>query len=187
MVRQIVCFIVILVLPIVGYCQKIEKECQNYYLTSDRHLPAVLKCCNKYTIANDKNATCVLMFSSYDITQITEEKALARSCYGLYHDFSLFLLACENTMVVESFTPIFPYYFIKILEPNEYFEMIINSKVDEVDDVNGYMNKHLLFCTSDLVSKIVGPDFIPGVKNRRLGYPSNFISLEWNDIKPVSK
>lgn len=188
MIRQIACFIVVLVLPILGYCQKIEKECQNYYLVCDRHKAVdILKCSNKYIITNDQKTTCVLMFTNDDITQISAEKAIARSCFGRYLDFSLSDLACESTMVVESFIPIFPYCFIKILEPNESFEMIINAKAEEVDDVNRYMNNHLLFCTSELVCKSVSSDFIRGVKNRSIGYPPNFISLEWNDIKPVSK
>lgn len=98
-------------------------------------------------------------------------KLLRRKLYRRYADFAFFVIVWDN-IVFEKSNTVTPDLFVKILKPEEKFELVVPFANNDEEQIASEVSRHLLVCSETLFysDEIGMPDFVKMVKYYGVDY-----------------
>lgn len=160
------------------YGQNISFVKQSYIIRKDNM--GIDTICNLiYKVRNASSNSLVVMFTEDDINSLPLNKLIKRKMYRRYGDFSLSQFVWDN-IENHCVNPIIPDFFIKILSPNESFDIILLLQNEDDNVVDSYFRNHILICNiEDIDNKEMFYGFKNSVIYHNLKYSYFSITLLW--------
>jgi len=133
-----------------------------------------------YTIHNNDTSRMVLFFIEDDNTTMSHSDILKRKVFRRYGDFSLSMLECDPNIIIEDTCYIVPELFVKILNPCESFNIIVEQKTSQAKSFIKEIPKHLLICKeTDFKDSQIGLcRFLSSLKEWNFDYPYSYIVID---------
>lgn len=164
--------------------QKIETSYSKYqHYVSETKSDTIT--CIRYSILNtDSINKLVILFSRLDISEISKEKAVYRSILTRHHDFQLSMLAWESYLIVQdSIISEAPYLFVKLLDPEESFDIIFQTKTNILCSSENFGRNNILLVPEDFFLKTPGlTHFVEGVEEYHFSFPYQYIVINCDDF-----
>ena len=134
----------------------------------------------KYNIINNDSTLSILLFIEEDNTTLSKIELVKRKLLRRYGDFRLSMLAWEPYMILENGINQVPELFVKILAPEESFDIIFIMTDNSCNSCFDILPKHLLICKEkDLCDKKVGlNNFVSAVNEYNFGFPFSFVVID---------
>lgn len=105
-----------------------------------------------HIIENKSNQNLVIFFIEEENDALPQVKLLRKKLYRRYGDFYFFMIEWEANMYIEKRPTVTPDLFVKILRPEEKFEIIVPFANDNEEQIASKVSRHLLVCSETLFS-----------------------------------
>ncbi len=159
---------------------------QSYHVWNDYKGLDTDSICNLiYQVKNESSNSQVVMFTEDDVNSLPLDKLIFRKICQKIGDVSLSLFIWDD-VAVDYRTPHVPDLFVKILPPNESFDIIFLLQDEDDSVVDSLFRHHLLLCSLEDVEKVTG-NFEDALKYHHLLYPASSIALLWSQFADSMK
>lgn len=105
-----------------------------------------------HIIENKSEQNLVIFFIEEENDTLPQVKLLRKKLYRRYGDFYFFMIEWEANMYIEKRPTVTPDLFVKILRPEEKFEIIVPFANDNEEQIASKVSRHLLVCSEMLFS-----------------------------------
>lgn len=164
----------------VTFCQTISKSEAIYCISEQCDKMGDIHTC-RYTILNNNTSRIIIFFTEDENTSCPFLQLLKRKLCRHYKDFSLSMLVWEANMSIEGYTLV-PELFVKTLNQGESFDIII--ELDSLQSESAVdLQKHLLICTEDDLSKIHFPKFVYHLNAYKFEYSYPYILIHESSFR----
>lgn len=171
--------VILLFVAINSFGQQTEISTQYYYL-ADKKGSVDSICTVKLFISNTSENHMAIMFSEENIHNHSLEKIIRKKIYRHYGDFSLSIWS-ENIINNSKYIH-FPGMFIKIVNPNEDFEMSIISNCRNETKIKEVLSDYIILCNTNTIDAI-HCNLVQSIKAQKADYPYNSITIVWDYLK----
>lgn len=158
----------------VSWGQKITTSIANYCIYGCDN-----SCCihaTRYVISNDNQNQIILFFTEEEVSKNDAIQQLRRKVLRPYGDFQLSMLEWEGNLQIEDACSFIPELFVKTLNPNESFEIIVISDSNSEEPIFD-LCKHILICNESNLSQIGLSQFIKYLEWYNFGYQYSYIVI----------
>lgn len=138
-----------------------------------------------YTIKNKAKQNLLIFFIEESNDTLSPVKLLKRKLYRRYGDFSLSMVEWEANMSIEINDSVIPKLFVKVLEPEEIFKIVVPFADYQDEQIALKVTQHLLMCSeSDFSSNIIEmPHFIENLQKYDIIYPGTTLVISISTFK----
>ena len=163
------------------YSQEINNEVRCYYAYGETQLDTL---CNiEYTIYNKTEKSQVIMITEDSKMEFPMNKIIRRRLLKRYGDLSFAQMAWDNIENYSDYSLV-PEFFVKIVQPNESFKIILELRNEDVNKVNAVFLEHLLVLdTEEVDNKNMVNGLFTAIKEYHFEYPYPSIGIPWCLIK----
>lgn len=135
-------------------------------------------------VVNNDTLPMTILFSEDNLNCYDQRIGIIRKICRKYKDFSLSMLAWESDMIVDGDLATFPDLFVKILNPKDTFDIIVDSEENSEDAIRNCLLSHLLICDQSTLSapNIGLSHFIECIQDYNFNYSYSFISINYTDF-----
>ena len=175
--------IILILLPFSLYAQDISLERQKYYLLANE--TEVDSICNLvYQVRNVSSISQVVMFTEDDVNSMPLKTLIKRKLMRRYGDFNIAFFMWDANITKDSSGYVqVPEIFIKILSPDESFNITLTLQNEDDRLVDSLFRNHILICN---LEDIEGDERFRGFENvmnfHHLLYPYSSVTLLWSHI-----
>lgn len=142
--------------------------------------------CGSYChiIENKSERNLVVFLIEEENYTLPQVKLLRRKLYRRYADFAFFVIVWDN-IVFEKSNTVTPDLFVKILKPEEKFELVVPFANNDEEQIASEVSRHLLVCSETLFysDEIGMPDFIKMVKYYGVDYVDTQVVISPDTFK----
>lgn len=164
------------------YGQDISEETQKYYVSANGTEVDTV-CCLNYQVRNISATSQVMMFTEDDVNSMPMKQLIKKKLKRRYGDFSLAFFVWDANIENNSDYVLVPHFFVKILQPNESFNITLFFQNEDDSLVDSLFRNHILICN---LEDIEGNDMFLGFKaainNLHLEYPYPSLTLSWSQF-----
>lgn len=137
----------------------------------------------RYLIKNESADDIILFFTEDEVSEDSIIQQLKRKLLRPYGDFQLSMLEWEANLQIEDTCSFIPELFVKILNADEIFEIIVISDSEEP----GFdLCKHMLMCNESDLSQIGLSNFIRHLDYYNFGYQYSYIVINESVLRIFS-
>ena len=151
--------------------QSITKSIANYCIFGDCNNRCVYT--SRYLISNDNHNQIILFFTEEEISKNDTIQQLRRKVLRPYGDFHLALLEWDD-IIIDDTCSLVPELFVKVLNPNETFEIIV---ISDSEEPNVDLCKHILVCNETNLSQIGLSRFVHYLDDYNFYYKYSYIVI----------
>lgn len=133
-----------------------------------------------YTVENKTEHNLVIFFIEEENDTLPQVKLLRKKLYRRYGDFSFSVMIWDNINYEKSNNAtVTPDIFIKILRPEEKFELVVPFANNDEEQIASKVYRHLLVCSEMLFScdEIVMPNFIEVIQYYGIAYDNSKVVI----------
>lgn len=133
-----------------------------------------------HIIENKSEQNLVIFFIEEENDALPKVKLLRRKLYRRYGDFSFSVMIWDNINYEKSNnTTVTPDIFVKILRPEEKFELVVPFANNDEEPIASKVSRHLLVCSEMLFScdEIVMPNFIEVIQYYGIDYANQKVVI----------
>ena len=162
------------------HAQTISMEKQSYYVMG-HSMEVDTVCSLTYHIKNESSNSQVIMFSHDDINSLPMERLIKKKMYRRCGDYSLSLFVFDPNIVNESNEATVPDFFVKILPPEDSFNITLLFQNENSCIVEPLFRNHILVCQlEDVDCKGMFYGFKNAVDDHHLEFQGSSITLLWS-------
>ena len=175
-------FVILLSLSSSLFGQDISVETQKYYVLANEWESDSV--CNLvYTVKNVSSTPQVVLLTEDDVNIMPLKALIKRKLIRRYGDFSIAFFLWDGNVENLSAHVLVPEYFIKILPPDESFNITLTLQNEDDHMVDSLFQSHVLICNlEDIESQEMFQGFTDAMNYHHLVYPYSSITLSWNQI-----
>lgn len=183
MIKKIIVISIIYLCALELFAQKIDVSRSEYVLSRTENKDDTIYNI-KYTITDTIAERLIILFSKKDITTIPTEKAVFRSILTYHNDFQLSMMAWESHVFVpENCIQAIPYHFVKIMNPNDSFEIIFQAKGKSCQISNLGLNHIIMLPESYFITNTRGLDnFVRSIEEYHYEFKYDYIIMDCEDF-----
>lgn len=165
------------------YGQDISVETQKYCV-SVKELEVDTLCNLVYTVKNGSSTPQVLLFTEDDVNSMPLKTLIKRKLMRRYGDFNIAFFMWDANITKDSSGYVqVPEIFIKILSPDESFNITLSFQNEDDHRVDSLFRKHLLICNlEDIEGDERFSRFKWAINTYHLEYPYSSITLLWDQF-----
>ena len=133
-----------------------------------------------HIIENKSEQNLVVFFIEEENDALPKVKLLRKKLYRRYEDFSFSVMIWDNINYEKSNNAtVTPDIFVKILRPEEKFELLIPFANNDEEQIASKVSRHLLVCSEMLFScdEIVMPNFIEVIQYYGIDYANQKVVI----------
>ena len=126
-----------------------------------------------HIVENKTKQNLVIFFIEEENDTLPQVKLLRRKLYRRYGDFSFSIIVWDNIYFEKSNNAsVTPELFVKILKPEEKFELAVTFANNDEEQIASKVSRHLLVCSDTLFScnEIGMPDFEEVIQHYGIDY-----------------
>lgn len=137
-----------------------------------------------HIIENKSEQNLVVFLIEEENDTLPQVKLLRRKLYRRYADFAFFVIVWDN-IVFEKSNTVTPDLFVKILKPEEKFELVVPFTNNDEEQIASEVSRHLLVCSETLFysDEIGMPDFVKMVKYYGVDYVDTQVVISPDTFK----
>lgn len=133
-----------------------------------------------HIIENKSGQNLVVFFIEEENDALPKVKLLRKKLYRRYGDFSFSVMIWDNIIYEKSSNAtVTPDIFVKILRPEEKFELVVPFANNDEEQIASKVSRHLLVCSEMLFScdEIVMPNFIEVIQYYGIDYANQNVVI----------
>lgn len=133
-----------------------------------------------HIIENKSEQNLVVFFIEEENDALPKVKLLRKKLYRRYEDFSFSVMIWDNINYEKSNNAtVTPDIFVKILRPEEKFELLVPFANNDEEQIASKVSRHLLVCSEMLFScdEIVMPNFIEVIQYYGIDYANQKVVI----------
>lgn len=138
-----------------------------------------------HVIENKSEQNLVVFFIEEENDTLPQVKLLRRKLLQRYGDFSFSVFVWDNVHFEDNKAILIPEFFVKILKPEEKFELVVPFANNDEEQIASEASLHLLICSETLFSsdEIGMPDFVRVVKDYGIDYVDTELFIPADSLK----
>lgn len=138
-----------------------------------------------HIVENKSEQNMVVFFIEDENDTLPQVKLLRRKLYRRYGDFYFFMIEWEANMHIEKSPTVTPDLFVKILKPEEKFELVVPFTDDKEEQIAAEVSRHLLVCSEALFScdEIGMPHYLENLQLYDIAYDSSKVVISADAFK----
>ncbi len=146
-------------------------------------------CCinaTRYLIRNDCLNNILLLLAEEEISKDNIGPQLKRKMLHPYGDFQLSMLEWEANLIMVDTCSFVPELFVKVLNPNDSFEIIAFSNSHPETHIVD-LSKHILICKESDLASIGFPKFVYYLNQYNFSYQYSYIVIDESVLRSYFK
>lgn len=138
-----------------------------------------------HIIENRTKQNLFIFFIEEENDTLSDVRLLRRKLLRRYGDFSLSMIEWEGNMYIEKSPTVTPELFVKILKPEEKFEVVVPFANDKEEQIASEVFRHLLVCSEALFScNLIGmPHYMENLQYYNMAYPHTKVVISTDMFK----
>lgn len=139
-----------------------------------------------HIIENKSEQNLVIFFIEEENDTLSDVKLLRRKLYRRYGDFSFSVIVWDNIYFEKSNNAtLTPELFVKILKPEEKFELVVPFANNEEEQIASKVSRHLLVCSETIFynDEIGMPDFMKIIQYYNIDYANKKVVISADVFK----
>lgn len=138
-----------------------------------------------HIVENKSEQNLVIFFIEEENDTLPQVKLLRKKLYRRYGDFYFFMIEWEANMCIEKSSTVTPELFIKVLRPEDKFELVVPYSDNDEEQTASKVSRHLLVCSETLFSsdEIGMPHFIENLLLYDIVYDNTKIVISADAFK----
>ena len=138
-----------------------------------------------HIVENKSEQNLVIFFIEEENDTLPQVKLLRRKLYRRYGDFYFFMIEWEANMCIEKSPTVTPDLFVKVLRPEDKFELVVPYSDKDEEQTASKVSRHLLACSKTLFSsdEIGMPHFIENLLLYDIVYDNTKIVISADAFK----
>lgn len=138
-----------------------------------------------HIIENKSEQNLFIFFIEEENDTLSDVRLLRRKLLRRYGDFSLSMIEWEGNMYIEKSPTVTPELFVKILKPEEKFEVVVPFANDKEEQIASEVFQHLLVCSEALFSSdLIGmPHYMENLQYYNMAYPHTKVVISTDMFK----
>ena len=181
MIRYLYSIVVLFVSCSFIHSQEINHEVRCYYTYSETQLDTLYNI--EYTIYNKTKKTQVIMITEDCKMEFPMNKIIRRRLIKRYGDLSFAQMAWDNIENHSAYSLV-PEFFVKVVQPNDSFKIILELRNEDVNRVKTLFLEHLLVLNAeDIDNENMVSGLLSAIKEHHFEYSYPSIYIPWCIIK----